>query len=138
MLMDSLRKRINKLNQQHLIMGIAGFVALILTWNTFQAIRQNYALQRRVDELKVEIADLELNNAQLELDNQYYGTDAYLELAAREELGLVESGEKVYLEPNAVLEQLRKPVEIQRPLLDEVDQDTGWRANVSAWTEFLF
>lgn len=78
---------------------IVVLVCLLLGYNTLSAVLRNYELQGRVDKLKDEITLLELENNQLDYNNQYYRTDAYLERRARESLNLREPDEEVVLVP---------------------------------------
>lgn len=51
------------------------------------------SLQREITRVRQEIADLELRNEELERRIALYESDAFVERAAREELGLVNPGE---------------------------------------------
>lgn len=84
----------------NIVFIVAIGVALSLIWNTVTAIEKNFSLQTRVDDLAQEVSILQLENENLDLNNEYYRTDAYLELAARETLGLVAPGEKVLILPD--------------------------------------
>ena len=112
---------------------------LFLIWNSFVAINKNYLLQLRVNELREEIAQLDIDNENLELQNEYLETDEFLERAARQQLGFAAEGETVFLEPNAVLDALRNPTtDSSSPAESVAAEDVGWRSNLGEWWQFLF
>lgn len=81
---------------------IFGVVAVLVSWSTISAIQTNYGLQKQITAVKQQNDVLELQNKNQELANQYYGTNAYLELAARRQLGKAAPGETVLLVPKSV------------------------------------
>lgn len=79
----------------------AGIVILI-SWSGVKTIQTNYELQKQISALKQQNAVSQLENKNLELQNQYYKTDEYLELSARRNFGLGKPGEKELLVPKSV------------------------------------
>ncbi len=78
---------------------IAGVIALSLIWSTIKTIQKNYQLQGQVDSLEEEISILELENENLKLGIEYYKTDTYLELEARQKFNKAGANESVLLLP---------------------------------------
>ena len=72
-----------------------------VTINTTSVIMQNYQLERdvRVMEQKVAVAEIELQTQKAK--NQYYGTDYYLDIAARKQLSRGSPGEKLIIVPKS-------------------------------------
>lgn len=70
-----------------------------VTVNTTAVIMQNYQLERdvRVMQQKVDVAEIELQTQKAK--NQYYGTDYYLDIAARKQLSRGSAGEKLVIVP---------------------------------------
>lgn len=117
----------------NIVFIVAIGIALSLIWNTVTAIEKNFELQTRVDSLADEVALLELENENLDLNNDYFNSDAYLELAARETLGLVKPGEKVLVLPDYSELEVEAETEAQQ---EDVAQTKV--SNVDQWLYFLF
>src|SRR5688572_33382830 len=77
------------------IVGMLVFVAIVfmISWSGVKAIDTNYQLQRDIARVEQQNELQELANRNLELENAYYETPQYLELAAREGFGLAAPGE---------------------------------------------
>lgn len=123
------------------VIGLIGFavIALLVSWSSIGVIQQNFTLQQQIAQLEGEIAIQNLENANLELRNEYYNTDQYLELQARRQFGLAAPGETVLLVPERVA--LENSTEIPQDTADEeVEQiEKAWyRENLEAWGEFFF
>jgi len=58
---------------------------------------RNYRLRLEIESLRREIAAIELRNKQLEDEIENWQSPEYVERVAREELGLVKPGERVYV-----------------------------------------
>lgn len=108
-------------------------LAFVIVWQTALVILDNYALQQEVDDLKEEVALLELENQKLSFNIEYYKTDAYLDLAARENFNLKSPGEKVVYVPRA---QITDPEESTDTAEGQNNIDSA--SNVDQWLYFLF
>jgi cell division protein FtsB len=113
---------------------MAAFVLLgfSMIWNTTKVIYRNYELQQQVDELEAEIAVLDIENQNLKFNIEYYKTDTFLELEAREKFNKAKSGESVALLPKDLSVQ-----QDQKPDIEEF-KSSQFKSNFSAWWEFLF
>ncbi len=69
-------------------------LVLLISWSGIKAIQTNYGLQKQISGLKQQNAVIRLQNENLALKNQYYNSDQYLELSARQNFGLAVPGEK--------------------------------------------
>ena len=91
---------LKQFSQNKSFLGIIG--VLIVIWfgfNTTKSIFKNFDLVQEIEQLQQEIAILELENANLKFRIGYYRTDAYTEIQARDKLGLVAKGEKLFILP---------------------------------------
>lgn len=83
--------------------GLVGVLVLFIVFSlvagSVQAIQENFQRQLEVDKLRQEVALMKVEVETLQLQNQYYQTDEYLELQARDLLGLARPGEKVVILP---------------------------------------
>lgn len=112
------------------VLLIALIIAASWIWSTIEAISKNFVLQQQVDSLAQEVAVAELQNKSLQLQNNYYGSDQFLELSAREHLGLVSPGEKVVILPQNKVQPLAQST---------VEQSSNApKSNFEQWMYFLF
>lgn len=77
-------------------------IALMVSWSGAKVIQTNYDLQKQISEMQQENQVSELANNNLKLENQYYNTNQYLELKARQDFGLGMPGEKLVMVPREV------------------------------------
>lgn len=126
------------LDVRNIVLYIFAVIVLAITWSGIKAVQKNYDLQKQASVLRQENQILELENSNTELRNKYLETDQYLELAARQNLGLAAPGEKVMIVPRSVaLKYVDEPTE-----KSEGDNETtgpkGYRKNIQDWRDFLF
>jgi cell division protein FtsB len=119
---------------------IFGIVVLAIAWSGAKTVQNNYELQKKIATLKQENTVLWLQNQNTYLQNQYYKTDQYLELSARQNLGLAAPGEQVMLVPQDVA------MRYVDPSLNKVssssqttapDNRPGYVKNLESWRDFL-
>lgn len=93
----SVRKRA-KLNNIVLVAAI--IIVLSGIWNTVSTLQKNFLLQQKVDLLEQQIKIGQLEVETLRLQQQYLGSNEYLELSARERLNKAAPGERlIHLPP---------------------------------------
>jgi cell division protein FtsB len=112
-------------------------VALLITvtwmWGTVGAIQQNFVLQQQVDSLSQQIGYQDLENQTLAFENQYYNSNEYLELAARDHLSKANPGEKMLILPSttaSVASTTQQTTTVTIPITK--------RSNFQQWVYFLF
>jgi cell division protein FtsB len=109
---------------------IAAIIGVSLIWSTIKAVQRNYELQGQVDALEEEIAVLELENQNLKLGIEYYKTDTFLELEARQKFNKAAPGEGVLLLPKD-----GDGPEAEQDLSDTQEEE---KSNFEQWKYFLF
>ena len=77
-------------------------IVLLISWSGVKAIEMNYGLQKQISTLQQENSVQDLENKDLALENEYYNSSQYLELQARQNVGLALPGEKDRLVPQSV------------------------------------
>lgn len=77
-------------------------VVLLISWSGVKAIQSNYGLQKQISALQQQDQVAKLENTNLQLQNEYYNSDQYLELSARQNFGLAAPGETELLVPKNV------------------------------------
>ena len=112
---------------------IIAIVAVSVTWTSVRIVQRNYRLQKEISALQqeVEVAKLEVENQKLQ--NAYYQSDAFLELAAKRQLNKAEPGEKLIIVPKSVALANVTP----EPELEETTDQKKQLSNWQAWLEFL-
>jgi len=118
---------------------VFGVIALLVTWSGVNVIEQNYTLERQVAKLVQENDIKQLENNNLNLKNQFYNTDEYLELQARRQFGKAAPGEKVVLIPKTVA--LAYTIELPKPSQEQIKKSTpskpAYQKNLESWTSFF-
>lgn len=117
------------------LIAFVGFAVAKKAWS-------KYKLEKEIQELQSQIANLEKGNRELEGLIGYLSTDDFLEREARARLNLKKTGEKV-----AILALLEKKEEIAGGQgdadlalspKDRVKEKSGWAANAWRWWEYFF
>ena len=118
------------LNVNNGVLLVALLITVSWVWGTVGAIQQNFVLQQQVDSLGQEIAYQELENQTLVFENQYFQSNEYLEVSARDHLSLANPGEKLLLLPPATAHDSVPAGAAQTPI--------SKRSNFQQWLYFLF
>jgi cell division protein FtsB len=116
---------------------IFAIIVLAISWSTVKTIQSNYDLQRQIAALKQQNDILALQNNNQRLQNTYYQTDSYQELAARQNLGLAAPGEKILLVPKAVALKYAGTAETQTNGSNSTDNRPTYIKHIEAWRDFL-
>jgi cell division protein FtsB len=119
-------------------MVVFGIVVLLISWSGVKSIDTNYQLQKQISELKQENDVANLDNQNLQLQNQYYNSNQYLDLSARQNLGLAAPGETELIVPKDVA--LKYTVDV--PSIKETANKTAakqpkYQRNMQAWADFF-
>ncbi len=118
---------------------IFGFLVLLVSWSGIQVIQTNYDLQKQISKLQQQNQVQELENRNLQLRNQYYNTDQYLELAARKQFGKAAPGETVLLVPKtvALAHTTPLPQTVIKKKAATVTHKPTYQRNFESWMDFL-
>lgn len=109
---------------------VASLIALSWLWGTVTTLQKNFTLQQQVDELDQQVQISEIQNDNLKFQQQYYKSNEYLELAAREKLNKAAPGEKLILLPESPTARPMDPVSVS-----EADIEPS---NFEQWMRFFF
>lgn len=114
-------------------------VVLLISWSGIKVIDTNYSLQKQITRLKQqnELRQLEDNN--LKLKNQYFNTNQYLDITARQEFGLAAPGEKVLVVPtNVAMAHTQNILTLeQQTKATTVNHQPAYQRNFQAWMNFF-
>lgn len=116
---------------------VFAIIVLLITWSGIKSIQTNYGLQKQISTLNQQNAVRKLQNNNLELQNQYYKSNQYLELSARQNFGLAASGEKELIVPTAVALAHTVDLPENKSSLPAEAQKPAYQQNFEAWVNFF-
>src|SRR6201995_3107852 len=117
---------------------IFGIVVLAIAWSGAKTVQNNYELQKQISTLQQQNTVLSLENQNTQLQNQYYKTQQYLELSARQNLGLAAPGETVLIVPQTTaLKYFDQSIGQTSSQPTSIDNRKGYVKNLEAWRDFL-
>jgi cell division protein FtsL len=123
-------------------MGLLLFVivVLLISWSGVKVIDTNYRLQQQIAQLQQQNKIQQLTNDNLQLTNNYYETNQYLELSARQDLGLAAPGETVVIIPTqvALAHTVNLPNNEAAETRNTEAKEPLYQRNFQAWLNFLF
>jgi cell division protein FtsB len=130
---------VNRLNDVRFI-GQLIFVVIVLlvSWSGVKVIQTNYGLQKQITGLKQQNELQQLQNDNLSFQNQYYNSNQYLELSARQNFSLAAPGEKEIIVPQQVA--LSYTVNLPQPgALPSVTESKqpSYQRNFESWVNFF-
>jgi len=125
---------------RNIILYLFTVIVLAITWSGVKAVQTNYELQKQITTLQQQNAVINLQNQNITLENQFYGTNQFLDLAARQQLGLAAPGETVLLVPDSValkyVDSSLSPKQVNP--VSTADNQSKLVRNLHAWRDFLF
>jgi cell division protein FtsB len=87
------------LTLNNLVVVIAFAIAASWVWGSIGVMQRNYRLQQDLDAKTQQLKLTELETLSAQLEQKYYQSDEYKELAVRTRLGLANPGERVIILP---------------------------------------
>ena len=112
-------------------------IVLLISWSGVKSIQTNYGLQKQISKLAQENDVRKLQDANLAFQNQYYNTPQYLEVTARQNLGLMAPGETQLLVSKGVaLAHTVKQPDYEKAK-SQVPKQPFWQQNFQAWMDFF-
>jgi len=113
-------------------------IVLLISWSGVKALQTNYSLQKQISLLKQQNDVQQLQNINQQLQNQYYGTNQYLNVTARQEFGLGQLGETELIVPKTVaLAHLAPTTTTARADNTTNSNQTSYQKNFQAWMDFI-
>lgn len=113
---------------------IALILVLLFTWSGIRSIETNYKLQRQISVLNQQNQLQQLENTNINLSNQYLSSNQYLELSARQNLGLADLGEQELLVPSSVALKYIVPSPIKSIDNNKIKSNPN---NYQLWIDFF-
>lgn len=114
-------------------------VVLLISWSGVKVIDTNYNLQRQISQIQQQNQVQQLTNNNLKLQNQYYESQQYLDISARQNFGLALPGEVVINVPTsvAVAHTVDLPDQEQTEVTKTKSKQPAYQRNFQAWMDFL-
>lgn len=116
----------------NMVVAIALVIAACWVWGALDVMQRNYRLQKELDDKSRQLIVAQLDVATARLEQRYYETFEYQELAVRQRLNLVTPGESVLILPQN---------SDQAKAADKSDETSSTSevaiSNFSQWMNFL-
>jgi cell division protein FtsB len=113
-------------------------IVMLISWSGVKAIQTNYDLQKQISRLSQENQVQQLQNNNLELQNEYFNTNQYLELTARQNFGLGEPGETELIVPRSIALKHTVNLGTTNAVPKPSSKQPFYERNFQAWMDFLF
>jgi cell division protein FtsB len=126
--------RYKYLTLNNVVVAVALLIGASWVWGAIGVMQRNYDLQKDVNYKQRELTLAQLQTANLKLENRYYQTREYQELAVRKGLGLIMPGESVLILPKNTAETQTTNTTSQ-VTIGNGDEDAS---NFQQWVDFLF
>jgi hypothetical protein len=128
------RFRHEYLTLNNVVIVIAFIIAANWVWGSLEMMQRNFSLQKELDDKSRQLIVAQLDTENAKLEQRYYKTDEYKELAVRQRLGLVIPGERVLiLPPNSEAVKNADKVAEVKPSITVIKT-----SNFNQWMNFLF
>lgn len=105
----TLIQKISSIDARTIGLGAVIIVAISVTYSSAKIIHKNYQLEQQITILQQENTLQEQINTNQKLTNEFYKTDAYLDLAARKFFNKAAAGETLVLVPEEVAMKYTTP-----------------------------
>ena len=116
------------------VIAVGLMIAAGWVWGSLDVMQRNYSLQKELDDKSRQLIVAQLDNENAKLEQRYFRTDEYKELAVRQRLGLVTPGESVLiLPPNS---EAVKDADKTNSAVSSAPQVSI--SNFTQWINFLF
>lgn len=123
------------LTLDRVVMVVAAVCCIMWTWGSIDSMTRNWSLAQELMNRQREKALLELEVETLQLENEYYQSTEYKELAARKYQGKMLPGETmVYLPDNSEAARTKHKTSDEQ----ETTLTSATMSNLEQWLAFLF
>ncbi len=124
----------SQLRMIRLAVIIGFFILAYMLYNLAVSVYDNYRIEQHIEEFKVKNETLADENRQKLEDFQYFTSEQYIEKIAKQNLGLINEGEKVIVIPDEDLIVYSEDEELAN-LSEELR--ASW-SNPKKWWKFFF
>ena len=121
--------------RQHLLFLAALAVAVLITWKIIHQANLNWSLDQQAAEIRARSDLLEQRIKNQSLENEFFRSDYYVDLAIREQQGYLLADETLLIIAPDTISQLKN--EYQQQPTDETEE-AGPLSNLEQWRRFVF
>ena len=121
--------------RQHLLFLAALAVAILITWKIIHQSNLNWGLDQQAAEIRARSDLLEQQIKNQSLENEFFRSDYYVDLAVREQQGYLLANESVLIIRSEKITRLKN--EYQQQPVDEAEE-AGQLSNLEQWRRFVF
>lgn len=119
-------------------LGLFVVVALLIAYNSVKVIETNWRLQKDVAQTEQQNQLQELANQNMKLQNEYYDSPQYLDIAARSTFGLAAEGETVLIVPESTAMRYIVDLPGDEPAqAADTNGQPAYQRNFQAWMDFF-
>jgi cell division protein FtsB len=112
-------------------------IILLISWSGVRAIQTNYGLQQQAADVQQQNQLSELENNNISLQNQYYNSNQYLELSARQNFGLAFPGEQELIVPSNVALDYTVNLPSSQSSAKPSSKQPQYQQNFENWVDFF-
>ena len=112
-------------------------ITLSVTWSSVKTIKKNYEIEKQITILTQQVEVLEQQTKNQVLKNEYYKTDAFLELAARKYFAKALPGEQFIPVPSEVANKYTHPEVVESENQQTTDDTPTIIRNWQSWIDFF-
>jgi len=112
-------------------------IVLLISWSGVKTIQTNYGLQKQISAIKQQNALQQLQDDNLALQNQYYNSNQYLELSARQNFGLAAPGEQEIVVPASVAQAYTVNLPGAPKASAAQTAQPAYQRNFQSWVDFF-
>ena len=117
-----------------LVLIVGFFIVAYMLYNLTVSIYDNYQIEKHITEFESRNEELRSENSQKLDDFQYYTSEEYIEKTAKQNLGLINPGERIIVIPDEALVMMAEDEESQM-LTEQIR--ASW-SNPKKWWKFFF
>ena len=123
------------------VLGLVVFavIVVLVSWSGANVVQTNFNLEKQVSQLAQQNQVAELKDNNLKLQNQFFNTDTYLELMARQEFGKAAPGETEVIIPRnvALMHTVDLPALANQQTVKAPTTGSKYQQNFQAWMNFF-
>jgi len=124
----------SQFGMMRLVLIVGFFIVAYMLYNLAVSIYENYQIEKHIAEFEARNVELQTENKQKQEDLEYYISDEYIDKIAKQNLNLVNPGEKVIVIPDEDLVVLSQD-EDTAALSEQIR--ASW-PNPKKWWKFFF